>query len=374
MSENAPNLFEKTTALPDALTLFVGGKVFNGWVDLSVTRELNAGASDFSVQLTDKWAAEKEAWRLTANSSARISLGQAPVLTGFIDKISSSISKSSRGFTARGRSNTCDLVDCSVTGENSYKNLNLKELAIKVCKPFGITPTFLSDPGDPFPAITVQQGETVFALLDRLARQRKLLIYPGKNGGIIFSKAIGTNSTTHLVEGVNILSGSSEYDFTNRFSEYQTKGQNIGWMQDGKQSTQAQGTATDLGVGRYRPLIVLAEGTSDDGQSENRAAYEAALRKAQSLVAEIQVQGFYQKDGTLWDINQFVFVDCGSLGLRRWLLVKKVTYNKSNGGGTTTTLGFCLPDSFNFDKEKKKENPLGWAKPLDANKAPVKDK
>lgn len=372
MSE-APSLFQKTTPLNDAFTLFIGGKVFDGWEEMQFTRELNAAASDFQIKLTDKWQESKEAWRVTANQAAHIHIGKTSMLQGFIDSVEASVSANERSVQIRGRSKTCDLVDCSVTGENQFQTpLTLKEIAQKVVAPFGIPVIFNADPGDPFAQTTIQQGETVFNLLDRLARQRKLLMYPSPNGSLVFAKAGSQRASTQLVLGVNVLSGKSNYDFSNRFSSYEAKGQNIGWMGDGKDTAAALGTATDEGVGRYRPLVLMAESVSDNGQTENRAAYEAALRKAQSLKVEVQVQGFYQKDNTLWDINQFVFVDCGYLGVRRWMITKKVTYNKSNGG-STSTIELCLPDSFNFEKTKKKEDPLGWAKPL-TTQPPARDK
>ena len=368
----APSINQKTTVLPDQMTLFIGGKVFEGWEETQFTRELNACASDFQIKMTDKWAEDKEAWRVSANQTAHLHIGKASMLQGYIDSVEASISANERSVQIRGRSKTCDLVDCSVTGPNQYTNLNLKEIAEKVVAPFKIPVLFNASPGDPFPLTTIQQGETVFNLLDRLARQRKLLIYPSPNGSLVFAKAGAQRASTQLVLGVNVLSGKSNYDFSNRFSTYEAKGQNIGWMGDGKETAAALGTASDLGVGRYRPLVLMAESVSDNGQSENRAAYEAALRKAQSLKVELQVQGFYQKDNTLWDINQFVFVDCGYLGVRRWMITRKVTYNKTNGG-STSTIELCLPDSFNFEKTKKKEDPLGWAKPLVAQ-PPARDK
>lgn len=371
---NAPSIFQKTNPLADQLTLFVGGKVFEGWEDLQFTRELNACASDFQIKMTDKWRQDKEAWRVLPGNTAHVHIGKTSMLQGYIDSVEASISAQSRGVQVKGRSKTCDLVDCSIKDLSQFTSaLTLKEIAQKVVAPFNIPVIFDADPGETFSQTTIQPGETVFALLDRLARQRKFLIYPSPNGSLVFAKAGSKRASTQLVEGVNILSGKSNYDFSNRFSIYEAKGQNIGWMGEGKQTAAALGTATDAGITRYRPLVINAEAVSDNGASDNRAAYEAALRKAQSLKVEIQTQGFYQKDGVLWDINQFVFVDCGFLGVRRWLITRKVTYNKSLGGGTTTTLELCLPDAFNFEKAKKKEDPLGWAKPL-VSKPPVKDK
>lgn len=363
MSENAPNIFQKTELLPDAVTLFVNKKVYDGWEDVQIVRELNSAASEFQLQVTDKWKEDLEPWRITAGDQVHLHIGKRSVLTGFVDKVTSSVSSGSRTVAVSGRSNTADIVDCSVTGSNSYPSLNLKELATKVCAPFKIPITFDADPGAAFSEITVQQGETVFALLERHTKQRKILIMPSKEGGLIFTTAGTSRAKRHLKLGENVLTGSSTYDLSNRFSEYIVKGQDIGFLSPGEKSVAPMGKTTDAGITRFRPLVVLNETSTDDGRSEDRASYEASLRKAQSLKVEIEVQGWFQDPTTLWDINQLVYVDCGFLGVRRFMLIKKVIYNKSNNG-TTCNLELVLPDSFDFKKAKKKEDALGWAKGL----------
>lgn len=371
MSERVPNIYQKTHALPDELTLWVNKKIYAGWEDMSFTRELNSCASDFSLSLTDRWEEGLEPWRITAGSHAHIHIGKISMIEGWVDSVEASVSASRRGFTARGRSATCDLVDCSADIDGSQlKNLNLKEIATKLLAPFKIPLTFSVDPGASFDTLTISPGETVFSILDKLARQRKLIIYPTRGGGLIFTKVSKQKSSTELVLGKNVLNAKSNYDFTNRFSDYIVKGQNLGFLSPGKEGTQPMGVAKDLGITRYRPMLLNAETASDTGTGENRAAYEAGIRKANSLKVEVQVQGFYQKDQTLWDVNQYVFVDIPYLGVQRWMLTKKCNYNKQNGGGTTTTIELVLPDSFDFQKEKPKEDALGWSKPLIAKPLP----
>lgn len=363
MSEQAPNVFQKTELLPDAVTLFVNNKVYEGWEDVQITRELNSAASSFDLKVTDKWKQEQEPWRIAATNRVHLHIGKKSVLTGFVDKVGSSVGPNSREVTVSGRSLTADLVDCSVTGPNSYPSLNLKELAEKVIAPFKIPVTFIGDVGSAFDSVVVQQAETVFNLLERHTKQRKILMMPSREGSLIFTTAGTSRASTPLKLGVNIISGSSNYDFSNRFSQYEVKGQDIGFLAPGEKSTGALGVATDEGVPRFRPLVVLPDSTVNDGTGDNRAAYEASLRKAQSLQVSVQVQGWFQANGDLWDINQIVYVDIGYLGVRRFMLIKKVTYNKS-GAGTTCNIELCLPDAFDFQPKKKKENPLGWAKGL----------
>lgn len=363
MSERVPRVFQKTDVLPDAVTLFIDGVVFEGFEDIKITRELNAAASDFEAKITDKWKATVEPWRIRPGQSAHIHIGKKSVFTGWVDTVDASVSSNARDVTIRGRSKTADLVDCSILGDNSYTGLTLKEFATKIMSPFGLTPVFLNDAGDVFQSIVIQQGETAFAALDRLARQRKFVLYPSTEGNLVFSKAGAANAPTPLTQGVNVKSGRSTYDFTNRFSKYVAKAQGLSaGLASDLGISQVLGEATDAGITRYRPKVVISESTSDGGAIEDRAAFEAALKKAQSLKVEVEVQGWFQSSGELWDINQFVRCDIGFLGVKRQMLTKKITYNKN--AGTTAQIELCFPDSFDFLKQKKKEDPLGWTKVL----------
>lgn len=363
MSERVPSVSEKGRPVEDAVSLFVGGLIYEGWEDVRITRELNAVASDFELQITDKWRADKETWGILAGEAVHIHVGKTSLLTGYVDKVTTSLSSSSRAITVAGRSKTGDLVDCSVEGAAQYSGLSLKEIAEKLLSPFGIKASFLSDAGSAFSSFTLQQGETVFALLDRLARERKLLMLPSYEGNLIFTTTGTRNAAVGITEGVNILAARGMQDNSNRFSTYSVKGQDLAKAGEALQAVAVLGTATDSGVTRYRPLVVMAENNVEGSTSENRAAYEANLRAAKSQTAEVEVQGWFQAPGRLWEVNEKVFVDCGSIGLRRPMLVEKVVFNK-NGAGTKTTLSLIRQDAYGFQKGVKKEDPLSWTKSL----------
>lgn len=361
MSENGVNTLEKGRVIEDAVTLYVGGKIYEGWEDVKVVRQVNALASSFDIQLTDRWAEGQETWSIKPGQHIHIHGGKRSLLTGYVDAVKSSISAQSRSLTISGRSRTADLVDCSVEGPSEYLGLNLKEIAEKISEPFGIKVLFQAEPGSAFDKITLQNGETGFALLDRLTRERKLLMYPSYEGSLIFANQGSSLASTQLKEGSNVLSANSSHDFSDRFSKYVTKGQNLGTFGDTEDVVSPEGEATDEAVSRYRPTIILAENPVNGGTSEDRASYEATMRAAKSQTAEVEVQGWFQAPDVFWDINQLVFVDIGSIGLRRKMLVDKVSYNKTNAG-TRATLSLVRQDAYNFSKKVKKEKDLSWTK------------
>lgn len=362
---NAPKVLVKGQPIDDAVTVFVNGSIYSGWEDVQITRELNTVAGDFQLKLTDKWKPEKMSWSIHAGDAVHIHMGKHSILTGWIDSISPSFSATSRSIIVKGRSKSCDLVDCSVTGLNQFRDVTLQVLAQKLCEPFKVPVYFKTSAGEPFSSPTVKQGETVFAFLDRHARQRKLIMVPNYDGGLEFIKVGGVRSKTKLAQGVNVLSGSSNSDQSNRFSEYIVKGQNLSFKGDDvDQMAGPEGRCTDSGVARFRPLVIINNAASDDVVTTNRAQYEANIRAAKSLEADVEVQGWYKEDGSLWEVNEEVFCDVGFLGLRRWMLVNKVTFNK-NASGTTTSISLIRKDAYDFsspDKRVKKEDDLSWLK------------
>lgn len=363
MSDKAPNTYQRSNLIRDAVLLFINGQVYEGWTDIKITRELNSCAGDFSLSVVDKWRVDGEEWRIVPGEKVHLHIAGNSILTGYIDKVESSISKNSRAVTVSGRSKTGDLVDCSVENLGEFQSLSLPELAKKVCSPFGISVSFLGDAGASFDKITIQPGETVFALLDRLSRERKILMYPSFDGNLVFSNRGARRADSEIRQGHNMISGRSTFDNSNRHSIYKVNGQGLGFLGDKDQAAAAVGSATDSGITRYRPLILNHENPTNDASSGDRASYESEIRAAKSMTAEVELQGWFQSEKRLWDINELVYLDAGFLGLRRQMLIEKVQFNKGNGG-TTTTLSLIRPDAYGFKKNVKKEDPLGWTKAL----------
>ncbi len=362
MSERSPKVYSNLNVLPDAVTVFVNKQVYEGWEDVKLTLELNSLASDFTLQVTDKWREDQAPWGIQPQDLIHVHIGKSSMITGYVDKVEASVDKDSRAFTISGRSKTCDLVDCSAT-QTTLDGSTLDAAVRKLLEPFGIGLIVVGDVGAAFDKINVQSGETVFAVIERLVKQRKMLVYSDSNGNLVLAKVGIRRSSTELKQGVNVLSGRATYDYSERFSEYKVKGQNDPFLAQLGQGSSPTGSATDSAVKRYRPLVVNNETNTDDASGADRASYEASLRAARSIEVNVGVQGWLRVDQTPWAINELVNCDLGFLGTRRQMLIKKVSFNKSNAQ-TTCDLTLIRPDAFDFQTKKgaKKEDELGWLK------------
>lgn len=363
MSERVPNLFSQTQQIDDAVTLFANRQVFEGWEEVSISRQLNSIASSFSLGFTDKWRIDQESWVLRPGDAAHIHIGKQSVLNGYVDRLDVGLSAQQRTLNAGGRSKTGDLVDCSITGPISFADLKIDEIVRKLLEPFGLKLLMQAETGAKFDKIVFRQGETVFEAIDRLARERSLIMMPSFEGNLILTKKGNTRCVTELRQGVNILSGSANFDNSNRFSEYTVKGQ--GSQGSATDATQPVAKATDEGVSRFRPKVIVAENSINNGSAIDRARYEANIGAAKASEVTITVQGWFESDGSIWDVNKIVAVDSGFLGVRQDMLIEKVTYNKNNNG-TTCELGLIRSDAFEFassvSKDKDPVDLLGWEK------------
>lgn len=358
MSDSVPAIFNKTTKVDDAVTVFVGGKVFEGWEDLSLTRELNCAASDFQFQMTDKWDVAQDPFPIQPGVPVHIHIGKTSFFQGYADKVKPSFAATKRAIVVAGRSKTQDIVDCSANDTLALQlaGLNIQEVALKLLAPFNISLIMNTSPGAPFPEVPMSIGETVFQVLDKLARQRQILFYPSYEGNLVMAKQGEARATSALTQGVNILSGSANFDNSNRFSKYLVKGQN---RPEFGPDFANQGQAVDGGITRYRPLTIMAESTIDDANGQDRADYEAKVRAAKGTDLTVQTVGFFQEDGTPWEINRLVRVDSGFLGVKRQMLIKKVVFNK-NGSGTLTTFELTRNDGYLFGAPPKPDVNLAF--------------
>lgn len=355
--------FDYGTLRNDAATFYVNNKVYEGFKNIKISRNLTSLTGTFQITLTDKWKIDQEDFELKPGDRIHCHLGKQALYEGYIDKLGISINSKTRNITISGRDRTSDLVDCSILGDNEFNDLSFEELAKKLCEPFGIKVIKQTDTGKKFLKFTVRQGETVFEALERAAKERKLLLFSSTHGNLVIDKKGNTRASTEIIEGVNFKAGAAEFDNTERFSEYHTKGQAPGLVGNENDATKAKGVAYDRGIARYRPTLIIAENSVDTDGAQKRAEFQSSFRAANSSRVNCVVQGWTQTDGKLWATNQIVHIDVRSLGIKRDMLIQKVNFGQDNNG-RQVELELIRPDAFEFKTEIKKEDDpldvLGW--------------
>lgn len=328
--------------------LFVNGKVYGGWQEVTVTRSLEAIAGKFDLRVMDRWEANSEPWTIFPGDKCELRIDGKAIVTGYVDAASPSFDAESHGIDITGRDRTADLVDCSAVVKGSeLRGQKLEGIARAIAKPFGITVKSEVDTGAVFQSFAIQPGETCWEAIERAARQRFMVMTVDGEGNLIVSDIGTKQAADDLIEGVNIKSASASYDYTNRFSEYRVKGQQAS-QNDGAEAgkVNVESKATDKNVKRYRPKVLTAETQATDGSAEKRAQLEAATRAGKSTKIAVTVQGWTMSNGELWPVNVLVGIKSRILSIDEELLISSVRYNISDSAGIVTELELTRPEAF----------------------------
>ncbi|WP_188260876.1 phage baseplate assembly protein [Azospirillum tabaci] len=335
----------------DRVRLLVNGSDYGGWKAVSISAGIDRQARDFTLVVTDRWPGSDVPRRIAPGDACKVYIGSDLVLTGYVDGTPITYDATSVTVGVKGRSRTADLVDCSaINAPGQWKGRKIEQIAADMAAPYGVPVIAVVDTGAPIADHQLQPGESVFESIDRLLKLRALLSTDDAQGRLVLTRAGSAKATTALVVGENVLSGSADLDFRDRFSEYVVKGQRQGSESDAKATlidfsgnskpaaatSQVQARQADSGIKRKRVLVIVADGQPDGVSARDRARFEAAHRAGKSYQASYTVQGWRQASGALWEPNQIVHVRDPILGFSLDMLVAEVTYGLSESGTTTT--------------------------------------
>lgn len=329
--------------MAEPITLRVDGQIYGGWQKVRITRSLRDIAGDFELSLTRKWDNASE-MVIKPLSACTVHIGNDLVLTGYVDDFIPSYDAREVSWVVSGRSKTSDLVDCSAiykTGQ--WANVTLDRVARDICAPFGIDVVVECDLGDAFPRVAIEQGETCFELLDRLAKQRAVLLTTNEQGQLVLTQASETPMGVSLILGENILAARGNFSMRDRASEWIVKGSSYagGATWDNAATSTIGGqkaVVTDPAVTRYRPRILIAEDVTTVAGASKRGQWQKQRSIGEGTQTEITVagwrtQGMEGDQGPLWRINRMCPIQDEIQGLDESWLIVTVTLMESDKNG-----------------------------------------
>ncbi len=324
------------------VSLLIGGSRYSGWSSVEITASLKETAAQFTLSVSERTGSDAgwKSWQIRPGDACQIYYEDRLVLTGFVDARNPSFTAGSHGVQIQGRSKTGDLCDSSaIHPGGEMKNVKLDTIARTLIDRFNIDVEAKGDMGDVFENFRLEQGETVHESLDRYARQRGIIVTSNEKGNLVLTDGPPESDPLYLIEGDNILEGNATIRADKRHSDYRVKGQTIGTDQaHGKLSAGVTALTQDTGVKRYRPLVVVGEGSTSKKSAAGRADWEATSRAGESLNANITVVDWLNENDELWAPGQKVFVKSPMLGLDKVMVVQARTLTQDNDSGTLARL------------------------------------
>jgi prophage tail gpP-like protein len=322
------------------IRLTVGNLAREDWTTIVVTLGIEQLASEFRFEYVDRTGAEAKPLPFDEGDECTVSIDGENLITGHIDDVQIQYDATTSNIAISGRGAVADLVDSSaVYKSGKWKDALLQTIAANVCDPFGID--VVIDPSaagavlTKFPRFSIQEGETVYEVLSRLAQMRGALIVTDDGTQVRFTRAGSTRIITPIELGANVLGGVRSGNTRDRFHIYTFKSQLVGTDSFfGAVAAQPKFAVTDDGIDRYRPMIVIAEDQGNASDLERRAQWERNTRAGKARRLRHRVQGYHHKSG-LWKPNQMVRVKDHRLRVDDELLIVSVTYEKAEHSVTT---------------------------------------
>ena len=281
------------------------------------------------------------------------------VFTGFVDEVDVGGDASSNFLRVTVRGKTGDLVDSSAVprnGSRQWKESTPLQIARDVCAPFDIDPAVENgiDVGTQLQKFSIEEGESCFDLLDRLARARGALLVEDDAGNLVFTKqATGTPDAQIRNPSRYLIGWNRRSSLRDRYSSYVVKAQHAGSdLFSGEQAGQGFFRTLDPNVFRYRPLIIVAE-HSKASNLERRALWERNRRAGRGRVLTYRHQGWYYRNGARWRPNILAQVEDTVARVNGTFLVVSVRLTKDENG-STSEVQLMAPEAFDVLKEVPK--------------------
>lgn len=320
----------------------------SGWKEATISSSIETLAGAFELNVVTNRPAGRS-WPIQRGDKCEVIADGQIAITGFVDRIEPGYDKESgRTITVAGRDRTADLVDCSAEPAHEWENTELAPIADKLCKPFDIVPAYNQVPSKKIPKHIVEQGETVLDCMSRACSYYGVLPFPDGHGGVVIGKAGAGTIEKPLLNGINVdsnvLKARAVIGDEQRYSEYILRGDPEGFVGIEDQIKQ-EGRASDPGVSRYRPLVVLADNVGETDSLKRRAAHMAKVRQARGYEFHYTVAG-WTHGNDIWRPNHFVRVRDTELPLYGTMLVSKVTLKVNKREGTIAELVLVYPDTY----------------------------
>ena len=401
--------------MPNIITVDINDKTFKTVKSLDVDTDLDTFGFEFNLDIN---IPIEESDFKTLGEAIKIKVDGEELMTGFIEKTSTSYSADSANLRISGRDKLCDFSDSRVSNkifktpigfiqilekllkETGYKIVSnniiglqrrLAQNEISIINEYGNVDNFETNE-----SIGFGKDESAYQLIQRLADKRQLVIGTNGVGNIVIRKIGDSRAATILLNDNrfgepnlqnNIKDGSVNRDESKLFYEYRIFSKSSGiepttTTTEGNisrdilkgNSTQYSGVFYDESVRKTRKFIDHVTGLTN-AQCYERAKWEANIRRARSFDYSCAVSGFRQnlKEVTnfsvnpLWRINQLVYVYDKQADIDEELLVKSVKYSKSLNG-TICQLKLVDPLSYSNSvfkvgiKRLKKQLGIDWSK------------
>lgn len=326
--------------MPDApvVTLKVAGLTLTSFDGLTIETSLDSFADGFSFDMASSPEIRAKL-KPRAYTPCEILINDRPVITGRIEKISTSMS--SAMLNVQGRSLTGSMVDCSLGEPSNWSNLTLGKIGKEKAGLYGLTLSLPQGDSSGVGEAVGNPEQTVADFLQGLAHDMGWLWHCNPSGALELTMPTGKGPTfATLEEGTGSLQEVSiESDDTAMFQTYKVTMQTGGWP-DVKDSV------TDPGIKIHR-FHQRAGSTGAPGQIKKACELDRAQAIASAFTVSVTVSDWTTDADALWEPGKIVSLKAPScyINAPTLFMIAGVSFELTSGH-RATSLRLVLPETY----------------------------
>lgn len=339
----------------ETVSVELGGKAFSGWSQI----RLEYGVEQ-AVRTAELVASDYDgALPFLPGTPCRVLASGDLLITGYVRDVRPSHDGTRHEVAVSIVSRSVDAVEASIDHKTGFaKEKRLDEIA----KEFDTSSVGIeADESFPVePASFVNTGDSLFHHIEPLARSHAAFLYDTSEGKLKIRKGIRGRHSGALSIGANgnIVAASATLTEAGKHSPVIVRGQSSKGAGSGALRLEAR--AEDVSVKRRRPRIIVHESEATSGKLKERAERHARRAAGQGSTAEIEVAGWRDSGGKLFEPHFLIAVDDPRIYINQDMAIKAVTLSQSiepGGPGTRASLSLCDPRALNGEKSAGAANP-----------------
>lgn len=320
----------------------------SGWQQVRITVGIERVPPDFEVTYTEQLGDGVTSVAVPGQSCV-VSIGGDAVITGYVDRVTETISEGQHQLTLTGRGKTSDLVDCAAVWQGAmFTNVTALDMATKLCAPYGITAETEIADLKVLPVVTVNLGETAFEIIDRVCKLSGCLAFEQADGSLLLARVGTTAAASGFEQGTNIQRASFERSMDQRFSVYTVVYPGNQLLGDTGAAVLSTYSYNDTTVTRFRQKYVeYLQNAFGQDISRLQAMWEMNRRIGRSQVVRVTADSWRDQGGTLWTPNTLADVTAAAIKVSQTqLLIGEVTFQRGLDTGTTAEVTLMPPAAF----------------------------
>lgn len=345
-----PSPFSAAPVDEDETVIKLSGRAWRFWDDVEIIRSIDAyTVATFTSPFEADRREFREAFRPFTYLPAEISIGGELIDTGVRWDVSPSTDENSRRvavscYSKPGVLHRSDSPISLLPFE--ARGLTIKQIAQRVCEPFGIGVEVEGDPGPPFKRVKQQLDGKVQSYLVELAQQRAFVLSSTPTGNVLLhkSKPIG-RPVARLAEGTPpVLAVTPTFNADEYYSEI------TGIV--GRKVTRRGSKYTAQNPRLHTSLRCQTFMIEDAEKADAPAAVRARMGRmfANAFSVSVELPTWRDPQGRLWKPNTTVKLTAPNAMVfsEYEFLIRQVSLRR-NTKSRTATLSLVMPGVFNSE-------------------------